>query len=127
MAITIVIDQFLPLSYHTEHLVVYNNYFYRNIVNGANSKLLSTHLHTAITVDRNNKSIRMCHLCTDRCRETKAHCTKAARGDPRARLAEFVILSSPHLVLTNVCRYDSIAVCCIIQQLDNPLWLKNYI
>ncbi|MNN57032.1 hypothetical protein D3C81_1719960 [compost metagenome] len=124
MAITIVIDQFLPLAYHSEYLVIDYNHFYWNVVNGTNSKLLSTHLHTTITVNGNNESVWMCHLCTDRCRETKSHCAKATRSDPGTRLVELVILSSPHLVLTNVSRYDSFAVGCIIQQFNNPLRLK---
>ncbi|MOA58944.1 hypothetical protein D3C78_1834510 [compost metagenome] len=66
MAVTILVNELLPLTNHAKHLVVDHDNLDRNVVDGADRKLLRAHLHAAVTVNRNNEPIWMCHLRTDR-------------------------------------------------------------
>lgn len=65
------------------------------------------------------------HLGADRRRQTEAHRSEAAGGDHRTRLAEFVILRRPHLVLADVGRHDRFAFCRFVQHFDDPLRFQH--
>ncbi|MNJ68521.1 hypothetical protein D3C77_647770 [compost metagenome] len=65
MAVTVLVNEFLPLAHHAKRLVVDHDNLDWNVVDRANRKLLSAHLHTAITVNGNNQTVRVRHLRPD--------------------------------------------------------------
>ena len=68
----------------------------------AGRELLDVHLDRAFASDTRHSRIRIGHLHTHGIGQTNAHGAKTARVDPTTRLVKTVILSGPHLMLTDV-------------------------
>src|SRR6056300_506620 len=65
--------QFLPLSHHTEMLVIEHHDFYSSLILENSSQFLNGHLVTSVSNDSHYFSIWSTHFCTNSCRKSKAH------------------------------------------------------
>src|SRR5699024_7879467 len=95
-------------------------YFYRQVVSFQRGQLLHCHLEAAVTDNSNNCFIRESQLSTDCRRKSKAHSAEPAGCDEVIRLVKFVELSTPHLMLADVCRHYRFAAARFISLFHKP-------
>ncbi|CQR22255.1 Uncharacterised protein [Yersinia enterocolitica] len=101
-AITSIKKQLLPLSNHTQSLVIQQHDFQRQLFSFYRAQLLNIHHKRAVTRDTDNHIIWAGHLCTNSSGYAKAHGAQTTRGDEILRAGKVHMLRRPHLVLPHV-------------------------
>ena len=104
------VEQFLPLTYHSEIHIVDDKDLEREFHRNRWDQLLDCHDIRPITVDIDDGFVWASKLRADSSRETKAHSAEATRIEPLPRFGEFEVLCRPHLVLPNIGNNNRIAV-----------------
>ena len=79
-----------------------------NIVTGCRCKFIHIHTETAITCNIDDRFIRSCSLCSQSCAKAVSHRSQSTRSQKLTRLAVFIILCCPHLMLANLSGDDRI-------------------
>ena len=82
-------------------LVIQQEHFHWQFFAETRCQLLDVHLETAIAIDIDDQRIGTSGLDAHRGWQSKTHRAQSATGVPSTRLAEFVVLGGPHLVLAN--------------------------
>src|SRR5690606_3278880 len=108
--ITLVMEQLLPLAYHTQETVVQNHNFHFGTELHNRTQLLNTHLYTAIAYNRNNITMRSTIPCANRCRQSKAHRAQSSGSHIGLRLVELRVATCHHLMLAHIRDNDSITI-----------------
>src|SRR5690606_28219264 len=104
------VEELLPLPYHTEVAVVQHHDLHRNLVLHDCAEFLGGHLEPAITDDGNDVLVGRTEFCTQGGRQGEAHRSGTTGGDVRARVLVFVIPRCTHLVLTDVGNHNGFTV-----------------
>ena len=110
-------EQGLPLPNHAQHAVVHDEYNDRCLVGDCGSQFVQVHAEAAVAGDQNGL-FAGCSCGTDRSTQTKAHGAKTAAGNKGAGCFKRIVLSHPHLMLSNVCGNDRFLVCRFCQCID---------
>ena len=98
----------LPLTNHTENLVVKNHGYYRQIIADCGARLIHIHMERAVARDMYNSPIGERNLGAN-CRSVAvAHSAETAACQKRTRIGMLQILSRPHLVLADIGNINSI-------------------
>ena len=108
LAVTLTVEQRLPLPDHAEVAVVDQRHLDRHTFDRAGGQFLIGHLEAAVAVDRPHLSVRAGHLGAHRRRDGVAHGAQSTRVEPGARLLVGDELRCPHLVLTDPGDVDGI-------------------
>ena len=102
MAVPTFVVNFLPLTNHAQIAVIQGHYLDRGVVLQAGREFLNAHLDRALSRYTEHFSIRLGQLDAHGVRDANAHGPKPTRIDPSAWLVKPIVLSRPHLVLSNV-------------------------
>ena len=108
LAVTLTVEQRLPLPDHAEVAVVDQRHLDRHTFDRAGGQFLIGHLEAAVAVDRPHLGVRAGHLGAHRRRDGVAHGAQSTRVEPGARLLVGDELRCPHLVLTDPGDVDGI-------------------
>lgn len=109
--VTLSVEQCLPLANHSKYMVIDDNLDDRNVISRSRSDLIHIHTETAVTGDIDHRFIRAANLCSDCSSKTISHRTKTAGGQKLMGLLIFIILGSPHLMLSDFCDDQGISFC----------------
>lgn len=90
-----------PLDDHAEVLVVEQEDFDGQFLAEAGGEFLDVHLETTVAIDIDNERVRMSGLGAHGGGQSESHRAESAAAHPGSRVAEFVELGSPHLVLAD--------------------------
>ena len=92
-------------------MVIDDNLDDRNVISRSRSDLIHIHTETTVTGDIDHRFIRAANLCSDCSSKTISHRTKTAGGQKLMGLLIFIILGSPHLMLSDFCDDQGISFC----------------
>ncbi|KAI6777120.1 hypothetical protein HG530_001065 [Fusarium avenaceum] len=101
MGVSILVEDVLPLCDHTLLLVVKNNDLDTNLELGSGGKLSQGHVEGSITVDVDDKSVRLGDLGTNGGGQTETHGSETTRCDHGSGMSPSEVLGGPHLMLAN--------------------------
>ena len=115
------VKQLLPLTDHSQHLIIENQLDYRDAILGKGGKLIAVHMEAAVSGDVDHLLFRHSHLCAQGSAKAKAHGSQPAGRNKLPGIAEAVELGSPHLVLSDLCSQNCFAVCEAVQRFQHLL------
>ena len=115
------VKSILPLHDHAEVLVVQDEALHRQVFRVQGREFLNIHDERAIAVDVDDQFARTRRGGADGGGQAEAHRTQTTRREPVARLVKLVVLSRPHLVLTDTSGDDRLTFGHLAQQLDRRL------
>src|SRR5438445_1205646 len=100
-AVTLLVDDALPLPDHAVAAVVDDDRLHRELLDEARGQLLAVHREGAVAVDVDHVPAGVRGLHAHGRGQAVAHGAEPARGEPRPRVRELVVLGRPHLVLAD--------------------------
>ena len=110
LGITLAMQQFLPLSYHTQTFIVQDELFDRQAVLHRGAHFLHVHQPRRFARDVNHQRVGVGHLHTDGGRKAVAHRAKPTGCHPAVRVFEIQVLCRPHLVLAHFGRDIAVVI-----------------
>src|SRR6185437_13432125 len=119
------VKELLPLLHHAVAEVVEDDDLDGQIVGGDRLELADVHADARIAIDIYDEPLGVGDLRADRGRQTKAHGSHAAGGEPAPRVAEVAILSGPHLVLSDAGADDGFAAGVPVDLFDDVVRLNE--
>ena len=100
-------------------MVVDDQFDHRDIVTGSCSNLVHVHTEAAVTCNVDDRLILAAHFSANRSAQAVSHGSQSAGSKESSRLTVFIILGSPHLVLSNLGYDHSVPAGHFIYSLDN--------
>ena len=100
-------------------MVIDNDLDQRHVVSGCCSDLIHIHTETSVTGHIDYDLIRAAEFGADGSAETVTHGSQTAGSQQCTRLRIFVILGSPHLMLSYIGNHDGVTFGHAIQLFDN--------
>ena len=107
-------------------MVVKDQFDHRNVASCRSRDLIHIHTKATISCNIDYNFVRICSLCSDRSTESVSHRAKSAGCQKSTWVFVFIILRSPHLMLSYFCCNDCFAICDLIEFL-NDIWSGQYI
>lgn len=101
VGISILVEEVLPLGDHTLLLVVQDNDLDTDVELSSGGELGEGHVEGSITVDIDDKGVRLGNLGADGSGKAEAHGSQTTRGDHGTGLPPSEVLGSPHLMLAD--------------------------
>ena len=114
-----IVEQSLPLTHHAQYVIVNNDLNKRQVISCCRSNFVHVHTEASVACDIDYHFVRTTEFCTDCCSKTITHGSQSAGSDQSTRFFVFVILGSPHLVLSHIGNDDRITFCHTIQFFDD--------
>src|SRR5262245_5195230 len=100
--IAMLMEKFLPLTDHTEEIIIKDNDLHSWLELHDRSQFLDRHLNATIPDHCNNWSVWSSIISANRCRQCITHCTQPTAGDIAFTVIIFCVAAGDHLVLTHI-------------------------
>src|SRR6478609_3008573 len=121
LAVTLFVEQRLPLPHHAEVAVVDDGHFDGRALDGTGGQFLVGHLEAAVAVDGPHLGLGTAELGAHRRRNREAHGAQTARVQPGLRVLVFDELRRPHLVLAHTGNVDGVGTRHLAECFDDVL------